>query len=217
MSQRITNIRCQKKKKVILRETCSCFLILTLRRESPPTHRCESEAKEIIQPNFKFWELWILKIPHIYLFLPHCPSFSSGLLLTTQAIILFIYFLNYLFIFRMYFLYFTILYWFCHTSKWICHGCTHVPHPEPPSHIPPCTIPLGHPNAPALSILYHTSNLNWRFTSHMLIYMFQSILLNRPTLTLSHRVQKTVLYICVSFAVSHRFIVTIFLNSIYMH
>ena len=149
-----------KKKKVILRETCSCFLILTLRRESPPTHRCESEAKEIIQPNFKFWELWILKIPHIYLFLPHCPSFSSGLLLTTQAIILFIYFLNYLFIFRMYFLYFTILYWFCHTSTWICHGCTHVPHPEQPSHIPPCTIPLCHPNAPAPSILYHASNLD---------------------------------------------------------
>ena len=35
--------------------------------------------------------------------------------------------------------------------------------------------------------------------------------------SLSHRVQKTVLYICVSFAVSCRVIVTIFLNSIYMH
>ena len=29
--------------------------------------------------------------------------------------------------------YFTILYWFCHTSTWIRHGCTRVPHPEPPS------------------------------------------------------------------------------------
>ena len=33
--------------------------------------------------------------------------------------------------------YFTILYWFCHTSTWIRHGCTRVPHPEPPAHLPP--------------------------------------------------------------------------------
>ena len=33
--------------------------------------------------------------------------------------------------------YFTVLYWFCHTSTWICHGGTCVPHPEPPSHLPP--------------------------------------------------------------------------------
>ena len=69
--------------------------------------------------------------------------------------------------------YFTVLYWFCHTSTWIHHGCTCVPHPEPPSHLPPCTIPLGHPSAPVLSILYHASNLDWRFVSHMILYMFQ--------------------------------------------
>ena len=62
-----------------------------------------------------------------------------------------------------FFFYFTILYWFCHTSTWIRHGCTRVPHPEPPSHLPPHTIPLGHPSAPAPSILYHASNLDWRF------------------------------------------------------
>ena len=32
--------------------------------------------------------------------------------------------------------YFTILYWFCHTSTWIRHGCTWVPNPESPSHLP---------------------------------------------------------------------------------
>ena len=37
--------------------------------------------------------------------------------------------------------YFTILYWFCHTLTWIHHGCTHIPHPEPPSHHPPHPIP----------------------------------------------------------------------------
>ena len=69
--------------------------------------------------------------------------------------------------------YFTILYWFCHTSTWIHHGCTRVPHPQPPSHLSPHTIPLGHPSAPAPSIMYHASNLDWRFISYMILYMFQ--------------------------------------------
>ena len=56
------------------------------------------------------------------------------------------------------FFYFTILYWFCHTSTWIHHRCTHVPNPEPPSHLPPHTISLGHPSAPTPSILYPASN-----------------------------------------------------------
>ena len=43
------------------------------------------------------------------------------------------------------FFYFTILYWFCHTSTCIRHGCTCVPHLEPPSHLPPHTIPLPEP------------------------------------------------------------------------
>ena len=53
------------------------------------------------------------------------------------------------------------------------HRYTCVPHPEPRSHLPPCTIPLGHPSAPAPSILYHASNLDWRFVSYMILYMFQ--------------------------------------------
>ena len=35
----------------------------------------------------------------------------------------------------IYLFYFTILYWFCHTLTWIRHGCTCVPHPEPPAHL----------------------------------------------------------------------------------
>ena len=69
--------------------------------------------------------------------------------------------------------YFRILYWFCHTSIWLHHGCTCVPQPETPSHLPPCTIPMGHPSAPAPSILYPASNLDWRFVSYMILYMFQ--------------------------------------------
>ena len=44
---------------------------------------------------------------------------------------------------------------------------------NPPSHLPSHTIPLGHPTAPAPSILYPTSNLDWRFFSYMILYMFQ--------------------------------------------
>ena len=33
---------------------------------------------------------------------------------------------------------------FCHTLIWISHGFTCVPHPEPPSHLPPYPISLGH-------------------------------------------------------------------------
>ena len=86
---------------------------------------------------------------------------------------------SYLYFFLFFFLnlinlfYFTTLYWFCHTLTWICHECTCVPHPEPPSHLPSHTIPQGHTSAPALSTLYHASNLDWWLVSHMIFYMFQ--------------------------------------------
>ena len=43
---------------------------------------------------------------------------------------------------------------FCHTLTWISHGFTCVPHPEPPSHLPPHPILLGHPSVPALSTCF---------------------------------------------------------------
>ena len=53
-----------------------------------------------------------------------------------------------------------------------------------------------------------SSIVHWTWTGdsfHIWYYTcFNAILPNHPTLSLSHRVQKTVLYICVSFAVSHR-------------
>ena len=92
---------------------------------------------------------------------------------------------------------------FCHTLIWISHGFTCVPHPEHPSHLPPHSIPLGHPSAPALSTLSHSLNLDWWFIWHMIIYMFQCYSPISSPLALSHRVQNTVQYICVSLAVSH--------------
>jgi len=55
---------------------------------------------------------------------------------------------------------------FCHTFTWISHGCTCVPYPDPPSHLPPHPIPQGHPSAPALSTLHHASNLDWLSVSY---------------------------------------------------
>ena len=68
---------------------------------------------------------------------------------------------------------FTILYWFCHISKWIHHRYTRVPHPVPSSLLPPHTLPLGRPSAPAPSIQYRAWNLDWRLVSYMILYMFQ--------------------------------------------
>ena len=77
---------------------------------------------------------------------------------------------------------------FCHTSIWICHRYTRVPHPEPP----PSSLPY-HPS----SIMHRTWTGDlfhiWYYTC------FNAILPNHPTLSLSHRVQKPVLYIYVSF------------------
>ena len=39
--------------------------------------------------------------------------------------------------------------------------------------LPPHTIPLGHPSAPAPSIQYRASNLDWQLISYMILYMFQ--------------------------------------------
>ena len=91
---------------------------------------------------------------------------------------------------------------FCHTLTWISHGFTCVSHPEPP----PTFLPI-----PSL----------WVFPVHQpwaLVSCIQSVLAicftldnihvsmlfsDHPTLVFSHRVQKSILYICVSFSVLH--------------
>ena len=60
----------------------------------------------------------------------------------------------------------------------------------------PCTSPK-HP----VSCIEH--RLAIRFLPDSIYTCFNAILPNHPTLSLSHRVQKSALHICVSFAVSH--------------
>ena len=113
--------------------------------------------------------------------------------------------------------YFTILYWFCCTSTWIRHGCTWVPNPEPPSRLPPHTISLGHPSAPAPSILYPALNLDWWFISYMILYMFQC---HSPKsyhpLPLPQSLKDCSIHLCFFWCLAYRVIITIFQNSIYM-
>jgi len=110
---------------------------------------------------------------------------------------------------------FTILYWFCHISKWICHRYTCIPHPEPSSLLPPRTILLGRPSAPAPSIQYLASNLVWRLVSYMILYIFQS---HSPksshSLPLPQSPKDCSIHQCLFCCLVYR-VVTIFLNSIY--
>ena len=127
--------------------------------------------------------------------------------------------LSFIFLFFnfIFFLNFTILYWFCHTSKWIRHRHTCVPHPEPPSLLPPHTIPLGRPSAPAPSIQYCASNLDWWLVSYMILHIFQchSPKSSHP-LPLPQSPKDCSIHQCLFFCLVYRVIVTNFLNSIYM-
>ena len=91
-----------------------------------------------------------------------------------KVLVFLLFFVCFCFFFNLILLFnFTILYWFCHISIWICHRYTCVPRPEPSSLLPPHTIPLGRPSAPAPSIQYRALNLDWRLVSYTILYMFQ--------------------------------------------
>ena len=82
---------------------------------------------------------------------------------------------------------------------------------------PPCTIPLGHPSAPAPNILYPASNLDWRLVSYMILYMLQchSPRSSHPR-PLPQSPTVCSIHLCLFRCLAYRVIVTIFLNSIYM-
>ena len=78
-------------------------------------------------------------------------------------------------------------------------------------------IPLGRPSAPAPSIQYHASNLDWQLVSYMIFYMFQC---HPPKsshpLPLPQSPKDCSIHQCLFYCLVYRVIVTIFLNSIYM-
>ena len=76
-------------------------------------------------------------------------------------------------------------------------------HRKPLSHLPSHPVPLGCPRALTLGALLHAWNLHWSSILHMVIHMSHAVLSNHPTLAFSHRVQKSVLYICIPFTALH--------------
>ena len=88
---------------------------------------------------------------------------------------------------------------------------------NPPPNLPHYTITPGHPSAPAPSILHPASDLDWRFISYMILYMFQchSPKSSHP-LPLPHSPKDYSIHLCLFCCLAYRVIITIFLNSIYM-
>ena len=71
------------------------------------------------------------------------------------------------FFFRLLKFFFLVFYLFILKSLFL----TCVPKHEPPSHLPPYNISVGHPHAPAPSRLYPASDIDWRFDSYMIVYI----------------------------------------------
>ena len=107
-----------------------------------------------------------------------------------------------------------MLWWFFAIHQKYVHVS---PHPEPP-HLPPHPTSVGCPRALALSALLHASSLYWSSLLHMVMYMFQCYSLKSfhpHLLPLSPKVCS--LHLCLLCYTACRIVVTVFLNSIYMH
>ena len=65
--------------------------------------------------------------------------------------------------------------------------------------------------------LYHASNLDWQFISHMIFYMFQCYPPISSPLPFPQSPKDCSIHLCLFCCLAYRVIVTFFLNSIYMH
>ena len=101
---------------------------------------------------------------------------------------------------------------FCHTLTWISHGCSCVPHPEPPPTSPP-SHPSGSSQCTSPEHPVSCMNLDWWSVSHMIIYMFQcySLKSSHPRV-LPQSPKVCSLHLCLFCCLAYGVIVTIFLK-----
>ena len=113
------------------------------------------------------------------------------------------------------FIYFTLQYCIGFVIHWLesATGVHVFPLLNPrPTSLP---IPLGHPSAPAPSTLYHASNLDWQFISHMIIYMFQCHSpISSHSRPLPQSPKDCYIHLCLLCCLTYRVIIIIFLNYI---
>ena len=87
-----------------------------------------------------------------------------------------------------------------------------------PFHLPPPPVPLGFPRAPALRALPHASDLCESSVLHMVIYMPQRYpLISSHTGLFPQSPKVCPLHLGLFCYLAYRFIVIIFLNSIYIY
>ena len=114
--------------------------------------------------------------------------------------------------------YFKILWWFLpyiHMNQPWVYMCPTILN-SPPTSLP--THPSGLSQSTSFGCLLHASILHWSSVSHMVIYMFQcySLKSSHPRL-LPQSPKVCSLHLCLFWCLAYRVIVTIFLNSTYMH
>ena len=80
-----------------------------------------------------------------------------------------------------------------------------------PSYVPPHTIPLGHPSAPAPSILYPASHLYWQSFIIWYYTCLNAILPNHAPFPLLQSPKDCSIHLCLFCCLTYRVIITIFL------
>ena len=150
---------------------------------------------------------YFLKLLYLFTFPPEmCKHYNAPWFILTLDWLLSIFkiFLKFKFI---YFKWRLITLQYCIGFAIHQHESTTGVHMFPILNLPPTSLPIPSlwvipVHQPQASCIMHRT---WTGNSFLIWYYtcFNVILPNHPTLSLSYRVQKTVLYICVSFAVSH--------------
>ena len=158
-------------------------------------------------PGFDDYEQCYYKYSHVSIYLSMHFSFLFGKITKRGIVSCFFFFFNLFFNKFIYFNWRLITLQYCIGFAIHQHESTtgiHVfPIPKPPAY----SFPVPSLWVVPVHQIQGTSVMHWTWTGnsfHIWYYTcFNAILPNHPTLSLSHRVQKTVLYICVSFVVLH--------------